>query len=505
MSDTDSDIQKIILGAGYAFFGAIVGYLLSFIFRLTVARLYDPAIYGVFSLGLIILSLSVTFSSLGFLTGIKKFLSPFKSREKIISYMSSAIFIAFPLSIVISIFLFFFSEEISVSIFSSSDLIPFLKIFSLVLPLQIIYSLIARFFEGLEIVKYRVLIVNILKTGPAIIFVIILSFFDINAQNVAISYLLSAGVSVLVALYLYFRRIGIDYSFNPRYKEILSYSLPILFSGVIYLFLRRLDTLMIGYFMTDVDVGVYNAAVPLSNFLLVFLSSFIAIFFPVASRKFEDGEIIGLKEIQSITSKWILILTLPIAVFFVLFRSEVITLFFGTEYLAASSALAILSLGMLYEVFTGPLDMGLNAIEKEKKVLMVTCTALVSNVILNYFFIPIFGINGAALATSVSIIVQNSLGLYLLKEYFDFVPISKKTFKILLSIFTFVFIFLFIDFLIKNPYYILLTAIPLFIISYLFCLRVFDVFSDKDSIFFETIEEKTGIKTKRLQKILGIK
>ena len=95
------------------------------------------------------------------------------------------------------------------------------------------------------------------------------------------------------------------------------------------------------------------------------------------------------------------------ALLLVFFGSEILVLFFGKEYAQASTALSILAFAQLLNVGAGSVAMLLNMTDGEKIVAMGVGAALIINIILNWILIPLYSIQGAAIATGVSLIVWN--------------------------------------------------------------------------------------------------
>src|SRR3989344_292664 len=101
---------------------------------------------------------------------------------------------------------------------------------------------------------------------------------------------------------------------------------------------------MIGYFKTALEVGLYNAAVPLV-FLFNFVQDlFMSLFLPLVTREFSKNNLGIVREISKQVGKWILILVLPLFFILLVFPEAVIKLFFGQEFIVASQALRILAI-----------------------------------------------------------------------------------------------------------------------------------------------------------------
>ena len=67
-------------------------------------------------------------------------------------------------------------------------------------------------------------------------------------------------------------------------KELFSFSLPLLFAGIAGLVMGWTDTLMLGYFSSSADVGIYTVAFPTAQLIRAIPGAFATIFFPVISE-----------------------------------------------------------------------------------------------------------------------------------------------------------------------------------------------------------------------------
>jgi O-antigen/teichoic acid export membrane protein len=107
----------------------------------------------------------------------------------------------------------------------------------------------------------------------------------------------------------------------------------------------------------------------------------------------------------------------------IVFLGEDILSTFGKKtdnYEKGYEAMIILGLGQLINVAFGPVINILILNQQQKVAIYSVSIALVSNILLNYLWIPTMGINGAALATSVSFIIWKSLLFYFVKTKTNF-------------------------------------------------------------------------------------
>ena len=100
----------------------------------------------------------------------------------------------------------------------------------------------------------------------------------------------------------------------------------------------------------------------------------------------------------------------------ILVFSKQILHFFGAEFIEGSTALIILAIGQLFNSFCGPVGNLLNMTGNHKEFRNVIFISLLINIVLNFVLIKDFGINGAATATTISLIAWNLLGVIIVKK-----------------------------------------------------------------------------------------
>lgn len=203
-------------------------------------------------------------------------------------------------------------------------------------------------------------------------------------------------------------------------------------TGILDYVLGWTDSLMLGYYFGPDKVGLYNGAAPIARALPVVLNSLGFVFMPMATVFFTGGNIEGLKRLYQSTAKWGFILTFPAFLLVFAFPKGTINLFFGAKYTEAATALRILALGFMFHVVMGLNAMSLVAVGRTSDNLIGNLLAALLNVALNMALIPVYGINGAALATASSYIAANLYRVSILYRTTGVQPFGKTYVKALL-------------------------------------------------------------------------
>jgi len=197
-------------------------------------------------------------------------------------------------------------------------------------------------------------------------------------------------------------------------KELVKSSWPLMFSGLMIMIYMRIDQVMIGLLLNDSQVGLYSAAVKISELVCFLPSILLSSLFPslvLMKEKSTQRYLALFQRLFDFLVWFAIFLIVPIC----FFSGPIIFLLYGIDYLPATATLTILTLALLAIFLKSGVDSYLINAGLTKIVLVNSFLGAFSNVILNLILIPILGINGAAIATVISYIIA-LLGIVLFKE-----------------------------------------------------------------------------------------
>jgi len=254
----------------------------------------------------------------------------------------------------------------------------------------------------------------------AIIFFLLLTkFYNFGQFTVPVyAFTFAVVVVMIVSLIFIFKKFrGIQSKRIFTNKEIIKTSFPMMLSSSVLLLMAWSDTIMIGIFKTEADVGVYNVALKLAMITGIVLGAVNSIVAPKLSETFNNDRMNEFRKLIKQSTRIIFFSTLPILIILFLFP-EFLLSFFGTEFAMAKTTLLILLVGQVVNVMSGSVGYILQMTGKEKAFQNILLLALVINIILNILLIPKFGIEGAAVASSFSLLLWNlSSVFYIYRRY----------------------------------------------------------------------------------------
>jgi O-antigen/teichoic acid export membrane protein len=177
--------------------------------------------------------------------------------------------------------------------------------------------------------------------------------------------------------------------------------------GGLLLLNSHMDIIMLGLMATDKDVGIYGVVSQLSLLVIFGLVAINQVLQPNIARIYNQKNLVELQKIVTFSARVVFILAIP-PVLLLLFSGEWVLLqLFGEQYKSGSVSLSILVLGQIVNVTIGSVGMILNMTGNERHAASGVIAALILNLVLNMLLIPLYGMTGAAIATSTSLAAWN--------------------------------------------------------------------------------------------------
>lgn len=511
MSDAGQKaLNALAKGAGVTAIAMIASKFLSYLYRITIARFVGPDAYGQLSLALMVVGIGGTLSLLALNNGILKFIPEFRAsndKSKIRGIVLSSLYITVPTSLIITLSIFFGAEFIAIEIFESPELVPLLKIMSVTPFFSTLSSIFFDVTKAYNKIIYKAGTVRILQNMIQLAVTVALVILGYDVIGAAWGWITGLIVAAILGFYFMEKKIGPILFSNVKpeyqYQKLLRFSTPLLLSGIITSVMGWADTGFLGYYMSDTEVGLYNAALPTALLIILPHKAIGSLALPSLSELNQRDRDSAEDALQTATY-WVFSLVFPTFLIMTLFSEQVLYILFGAEYRTASLALSILAVGYLFDAFVGRVGSFLQSTGHTKYILYNNSALIILNIVLNIALIPIYGLIGAAIATTTSMIASNVL-MYvevLKKEKVN--TLSSKIPKVILTALIPLGLVMIIDTLLFNttPYWFLFPAGLLYYSLYiLIFLKLIGLGDEEKEVILRT-GDKIGYKP-QIEYILG--
>jgi O-antigen/teichoic acid export membrane protein len=422
-------VRTIAKNTTVLFIATIISYILGFFINIYIARYLGAEGFGILSLALALTGIFAIFTELGLNTLTIRDIARDKSLKD--NYVTNTAIIKVFLS-----FLTFGLIILTVNIIGyNSEVAYVIYIITVSIILGAFTSIFNSIFQALQKMEYMS-IGNILNAVLLFAGVLWGIYFKLDIFFFAAIYLIANSLVLIYSFLVYIWKfsipqININLSlWKPKLKEALPFGITNIFGSIYY----WIDSVMLSIMVGNEVVGWYNAAYRLMFVFLSVYAVYMSSMFPVMSKFFKTSEEF-LKLSYELSFKYLLIISIPIAVGTTLVADKVILLIYGNEFIPAILTLQILIWTIPFLFINGLSGNLLNSINKQVTIMKVTSIAAVINIILNLALIPRFSLIGSSVATVFTELVLLVILTHLLlkTDYLDWKAVIKVIPSILIS------------------------------------------------------------------------
>lgn len=286
-------------------------------------------------------------------------------------------------------------------------------------------------FRAFEVMKYEALSIVIEKI-TVILFCGFTLMFTPHALEYGVFFSLAYAVTCIITLWLVLKKIGnpgIPKIWKTVYSEIIKPALPFATMNIFIIFYLRSGTLLLILFtQNEYLVGYFNAGYRLVEAFVLFPSMIIAPLYPVITRRINDKEEVS--RLASDAIRIIFCIAALISVPIMLLHKEVTLLLFGEQYKEAALSIGILCLAMI-PIGTNWVMGTLVAIAgRQTRANFYIFFITLGNIVILVLLIPLFGVEGAAIAALLTEIAIVTVNFYLVREYINIQQLLNGFWKI---------------------------------------------------------------------------
>jgi len=413
--------QTFIKNTFWLFVGEVVSRFFKMVLVIYAARILGTAEWGLFAYTFGLASFFIIFSDLGLGNLIIREFTE-KSQKKL-EYLATT----FVIKLIFSIVSFILILTVAPLITKISEIENTLFVISFILlsdSLREFCLAINRALEKMEREAFIRIFTNFLISIFGI-FVL----FKFPSVNFSYAYLAGSLCGLIATLYIL--RNYLYNIFNHFSRElivpVLSFAWPFLIFGGLGIIMSNTDIIMLGWWNTANDIGLYSVAQRLVQFLYVIPSLLSFVILPPLSKLVSENSL-NIKNFLEKMLALVFALILPIATGGIILARDIVISVFGEPY---ETSTLVFQLLLTITVMAFPLLIINNFImvkNQHKKFVKYSIAGAILNIVLNLLLIPKFGIYGAAAGTAISTFVIRILVLSLAKKIIPFAifPSIKK-------------------------------------------------------------------------------
>lgn len=432
----DKDFAELFKKGGVSFLMRIGGQILGFAITFIIAHYFGARGLGDYVLSIIVLRVFVLLAKFGVDTASVRFIASYMAKKEwglLRNFRKKVVGLLFVSSIFFSFIMYIYAVPIA-SLVGAKEVYIRLNSF-FVFPLAL-FMLNYQSLRGLKNITAYSFFYWMGRLVFSVAIMLIAIQFSRDKDIPIFAFLLGLLLVALISQIVFKKIINKHHSHflnqqinTVKLKSVLIVSLPLMLAQSGQFIMAWTDKLMLGGISSAQEVGVYDVAFKLSMIVNIALTSITSITAPKFAELFAIKDFERLEKVVNQSTKLIFWSSIPILIG--LFLSSFFILgFFGDEFEQGRMAFYLLSLATMISAFSGPAGNLLQMTGKQVIFMNVLFVGAVINIALNFYLIPIYGIEGAALASMGSIIFWNLTMVYYVKKEFGFLTIYNPFKKI---------------------------------------------------------------------------
>jgi len=412
-------LGKMIMDIHWSFISLATASLSHLLLRIILGRTLGPSGLGVYTLVFTIYLFGMQFAGFGIGSGLSKYVAEFRDENhKVKEYILSGFYGSLINGFIITILLYLLSNFIAVSIFHNSEMGKLIKITALCMPFISIQKMVLGTLNGLYRMKSYALISiiqNILVTLLSMYLVIVL---NTKVEGAVWGFVIATIITGLISIIFIKEFIStISLSFSKSFKDLGWFGFYYVLAQSIGMVNTQMGSIILGHFLDAEIVGYYAVATMIVSGIALIPNSVNTAVAPRITYIYGKREYKKTAKFIKRIALYVTLVIIFISILLVFFGKTIIILLFKKEFLLAYSPLLILLIGYIIYSPIHSVDCALPSIGKMNLMYKISMLSAIFNVIFSIVLIPKYGILGAALSTSISLIILSLFRLYFIDIY----------------------------------------------------------------------------------------
>lgn len=412
LSKTMKDIQ-------WSFISLATASIAHLLLRIVLGRELGPSGLGLYTLVFTIYMFGMQFAAFGIGAALTKYIAQYHDDQtKIREFVTAGIAGSLVSGTVMGILLYLFSDTISIQFFHIPEMTDLLKITAFCFPFIAMQKAVIGTLNGLRLMKLFAVVNIVQNMSVLVITVVLVLWLNMDVKGAVIGFVLSTLLVGLLSLAF----VRDYFTTSPKLvhtvlKEISWFGFYVVLANSIGMVIIQIDSLLIGYFMNETEVGYYAVAIVFTHGITLLPQAVQRVTTPSIATYYGKRDFKSIRSLIRGTMIKMLLVAIAIAIILAFFGKTLIGIIFTEEYIPAYAPLLILLIG--YSIYASFISVGtcLSSIGKVQIVFRISALCAILNTLLNIGLIPQFGLVGAASATSISLIFTTLINLYFMRRY----------------------------------------------------------------------------------------
>lgn len=259
--------------------------------------------------------------------------------------------------------------------------------------------------------------------------------FSVFVSLYASSYAIQLIVLLCYVKFLKALNLKINWTFFKlqHVREIVKYTFMLALASLAAIGIRNIDVLLVGSYLNLDAVAIYTLGMTIGSLIEIPVNSLGRIADSKISDAIQRKDMNMVRVVYNKSVKYLILIGGIILVLLYANINEVIT-FLPEKYYGAKWVILIIAFSAFVNMATGVNTSIIYYSDKYVTGTYLLFAMILISVVLNVFLIPLYGIEGSAVATAIALILFNIAKFLLIKKHFQLQPYDASIFRILFAI-----------------------------------------------------------------------
>jgi O-antigen/teichoic acid export membrane protein len=432
---------RISRQSGIIFAGTIFAAVLGYVFKIYLARALGAEALGIYALGITFVGFLGMLNALGLPESAMRFVASYAASNRLDALQSllwNGAWTLLAASIVLAVFLLEAGPWVAAHFYHSPQLVKYLPLFALMLITSALNTFFAKVLAGYKRAGQVAMVTRFVASPLTMALAVLLITLRGGLWGYLIAQIASGFVIAGFLIALVWRLTppsarAFDVKQPWIRREVWSFSAAMFGIGFMEFLIGQSDRVALGFYRGARDVGIYAMAAALIAYEPIILQSVNQIFAPIIADVHTRGEFALLRRLFQTLTKWMLGLTLPLAIVIITYARPIMRIF-GHDFEAGWPILVIGTCGQLVNCAVGSVGYLLLMSGNQRRLIRVQAVMAVAMVVLAIEFVPLWGALGAAFAAALTNAGTNFWNLLEVRKALKMSPYNRSYLKLIPSI-----------------------------------------------------------------------
>jgi len=418
------------------FAGTLLTAAAGYFFKIYMARKLGAEALGLYALGMTVVGFLGLFNSLGFPSAAARFVAEYSATKKydlLGGFLRSSLALLSGCNVLLGAAVLIVGPWIATHFYHAPSLTPCLWAFALIMLLGVLTTFLGQVMAGFQDVTTRTLITHFIGSPATIVGAVFLINFGFGLQGYLAAQVASAFLVLILLAFSVWKMTPARARFAGSVvrveREVVAFSTVAFGIAALEFVLSQADKVVLGYYLDARQVGIYAVAMALVGFVPIALQSVNQIFSPIIAELHAIGNKALLQQLFSTLTKWILVLTFPLALTIVVFAWPLMDIF-GKGFESGAVVLAVGAVGQLFNCAVGSVGFLLLMSGLQMQSIKIQAVSATVMIVLTLILVPRIGLIGAGIATAVSVVVTNLWSLASVRSRLGLFPYHSGYIKL---------------------------------------------------------------------------